>query len=107
MPELTDTQQDTHVSPSPMPPMELATGFWASKTPGAAPELDLFSSRSGDRGTTAPEPAEREGISELAEDYLVRGRPYHVGGFVQMLDQRLYAGWGRLTEAIRTNKATT
>ena len=117
-----------------MPLMELATGFWASKTLAAAHELDLFSSLSGGGGTTAAELAEREGIdqrpaemlltgcaslgllesnrgryrnSELAEEYLVRGKPYYFGGFVQMLDQRLYAGWGRLTEAIRTNRPTT
>lgn len=117
-----------------MPLMELATGFWASKTLAAAHELDLFSSLSGGGETTATEFAEREGIEErpaemlltgcaalgllegvegryrnsaLAEEYLVRGKPYYFGGFVQMLDQRLYAGWGRLTEAIRTNRPTT
>ncbi len=134
MPERTPTQETTHPSPSPMPLMELATGFWAFKTLAAAHELDLFSSLSRDGGTTIAELAQREGIeqrpaemlltgcaslgllestrgryhnSELAEEYLVRGRPYYFGGFVQMLDQRLYAGWARLTEAIRTNRPTT
>ncbi len=45
--------------------------------------------------------------SPLAEEFLVRGKPYYFGGFVQMLDQRLYPGWGRLAEAIRTNRPTT
>ena len=45
--------------------------------------------------------------SPLAEEFLVRGKPYYFGGLVQMLDQRLYPGWGRLTEAIRTNRPTT
>lgn len=45
--------------------------------------------------------------SALADDYLVRGKPYYFGGFVQMLDTRLYPGWGKLTEAIRTNRPTT
>ncbi|WP_340537585.1 methyltransferase [Nocardioides sp. GXZ039] len=117
-----------------MPLMELATGFWASKTLAAAHEMDLFSSLSRDGETTAAALAEREGIeqrpaemlltgcaslgllegtggryrnSALAEEYLVRGKPYYFGGFVQMLDQRLYDGWGRLTEAIRTDKPTT
>ncbi len=45
--------------------------------------------------------------SALAEEFLVRGKPYYFGGFVQMLDQRLYPGWGKLTEAIRTNRPTT
>jgi hypothetical protein len=114
--------------------MQLATGFWAFKTLAAAHELDLFSRLSGTAGTTSaalaaelgiePRPADmlltgcaalgllekREGRyvnSPLAEEFLVRGRPYYFGGFVLMLDQRLYPGWGRLTEAIRTNRPTT
>lgn len=43
----------------------------------------------------------------VAEEFLVRGKPYYFGGFVQMLDQRLYPGWGKLNEAIRTNRPTT
>jgi 3-hydroxy-5-methyl-1-naphthoate 3-O-methyltransferase len=43
----------------------------------------------------------------LSEAYLVRGKPYYFGGFVQMADKRLYAGWGKLTEALRTNRPTT
>lgn len=119
---------------SPLPLLQLATGFWASKTLAAAHELDVFSRLSGTEGTTASglagalaideRPAEllltgcaalgllelRDGRylnSPLAEEYLVRGKPYYFGGFVQMLDQRLYDGWGRLTEAIRTNRPTT
>ena len=43
----------------------------------------------------------------MSEAYLVKGRPYYFGGFVQMLDKRLYPGWGRLVEALRTNWPTT
>jgi hypothetical protein len=43
----------------------------------------------------------------LSETYLVRGKPYYFGGFVQMADQRLYAGLGKLIEALRTNRPTT
>jgi hypothetical protein len=43
----------------------------------------------------------------LSEAYLVRGKPYYFGGFVQMADKRLYAGWGKLAEALRTNRPTT
>jgi len=120
--------------PSPVPLMKLATGFWASKTLAAAHELDLFSLLSGSSGMTAAGFAEGLGIdqrpaellltgcaalgllegrngryvnSALAEEYLVRGKPYYFGGFVQMLDQRLYHGWGKLVEAIRTNLPTT
>lgn len=45
--------------------------------------------------------------SPIADAFLVRGKPDYFGGWVQMLDQRLYPGWGRLTEAIRTNRPTT
>src|SRR5262249_33155194 len=45
--------------------------------------------------------------SPLAAQYLVRGNPYYFGGFVEMLDKRLYPGWAKLTEAIRTNRPTT
>ena len=125
---------DTDRALSPVPLMQLTTGFWAFKTLAAAHELDLFSLLSGTPGTTAGRLAEALTIEErpaemlltgcaalgllekvdgryvnspLAEEFLVRGKPYYFGGFVQMLDQRLYPGWGRLTEAIRTNRPTT
>jgi hypothetical protein len=119
---------------SPVPLVQLTTGFWAFKTLAAAHELDLFSRLSGTTGVTVGELADVLGIEErpaemlltgcaalgllvkcsgryinspLAEEFLVRGKPYYFGGWVQMLDQRLYPGWGRLTEAIRTNRPTT
>ncbi|MGE0799528.1 MAG: methyltransferase [Lautropia sp.] len=120
--------------PSAVPLMGLSTGFWAFKTLAAAHELDLFSRLAGGTGITAagladalglqPRPAEmlltgcaalgllekadgRYRNTPLSEAYLVRGKPYYFGGFVQMADQRLYAGWGRLAEALRTNRPTT
>jgi hypothetical protein len=114
--------------------MQLTTGFWAFKTLAAAHELDLFSRLSGTPGTTAHVLAEELSIEErpaemlltgcaalgllekhdgryvnsaLAEEFLVRGKPSYFGGWVRMLDERLYAGWGRLGEAIRTNHPTT
>jgi predicted O-methyltransferase YrrM len=45
--------------------------------------------------------------SPLAENFLVRGCRYHFGGFVTMLDKRLYHGWDKLPEALRTNQPTT
>ena len=120
---------------SPVPLMQLATGFWAFKTLAAAHELDLFSRLSGTAGTTAGGLAEALAIEErpggdaahrlrrtraarertttamstarLREEFLVRGKPYYFGGLVQMLDQRLYPGGRRLAEAIRTNRPTT
>ena len=119
---------------SPVPLMQLTTGFWAFKTLAAAHELDLFSRLSGTAGTTAGELAEALDIDErpadmiltgctalgllvkndnryvnspLSEEFLVRGSPNYFGGWVRMLDQRLYPGWGKLAEAIRTNRPTT
>jgi 3-hydroxy-5-methyl-1-naphthoate 3-O-methyltransferase len=119
---------------SPIPLMQIATGFWASKTLAAANELNLLTRLSGTVGTTAEELAEALAIhlrpaemlltgcaalgllekqdgryrnSPLAEQFLVKGQPYYFGGFIEMLDKRLYPGWGKLTEAIRTNRPTT
>jgi predicted O-methyltransferase YrrM len=121
-------------APSPLPLMELSTAFWAFKTLASAHELDLFTRLSGTEGTTAERlaadlgvdvrPAEmlltgcaslgllhkhdgRYANSALSEEYLVRGKEYYFGGVVTMLDRRLYPGWGKLTEAIRTNRPTT
>ena len=120
--------------PSVAPLMALSTGFWAFKTLAAAHELDLFSRLAGGAGATVAELAERLGLhprpaemlltgcaalgllekadgryrnTPLSEAYLVRGKPYYFGGFVQMADKRLYAGWDKLTEALRTNRPTT
>jgi len=38
---------------SPVPLMQLSTGFWAFKTLAAAHEFDLFTRLSGGAGTTA------------------------------------------------------
>lgn len=45
--------------------------------------------------------------SPLAEEFLVEGKRYYFGGFVEMLDRRLYPGWGKLGEAVHTNRPTT
>lgn len=125
---------DERAGLSPVPLMQLATGFWAFKTLAAAHELDLFTRLSGTRGTTAGEISHVLGIagrpaamllagcaslgllekvdgryrnSPLSEEFLVRGKPYYFGGIVQMFDKRLYAGWGKLDEALRTDRPTT
>jgi 3-hydroxy-5-methyl-1-naphthoate 3-O-methyltransferase len=119
---------------SPLPLMELATGFWSFKTLASAYEMGLFERLSGTSGTTAGELADRLGIasrpaemlltgcaalglldrqngryvnSPLSDEYLVPGKPNHFGGLVTMFDRRLYAGWDKLTQAIRTNRPTT
>lgn len=129
-----------HTSLSPVPLMQLATGFRAFKTLAAAHELDMFTHLSatgstvGTAGMTADELGHALGVDErpaamllagcaslgllekvdgryrnspLAEEFLVRGKPYYFGGIVQMFDKRLYAGWGKLAEALRTNRPTT
>jgi hypothetical protein len=116
---------------TPVPLMQIATGFWAFKTLAAAQELDLLTRLAGGAETTAPELARELGIEQrpaemlltgcaslgllerghrgyrntaLSERFLVRGTPYYFGGLVTMFDRRLYPGWAKLTEAIRTNR---
>jgi predicted O-methyltransferase YrrM len=120
--------------PSPAPLMALSTGFWAFKAMAAAHELDLFSRLAGGGSTTGAELAEALGIhlrpaemlltgcaslglleisggryrnTPVSEAFLVRGKAHYFGGWIEMADKRLYAGWGKLTEAIRTNRPTT
>jgi len=119
---------------TPVPLMQLATAFWGFKTLAAAQELDLFTHVSISGPCTCEElsqwlridrrPAEmlltgcaalgllekdggRYYNSPLAAKFLVRGTPYFFGGFVEMLDKRLYPGWDKLLEALRTNRPTT
>lgn len=120
--------------PSPVPLMQLSTGFWAFKTLAAAHELGLFALLDTGRGITAdelaaalrihPRPAEmlltgcaslgllvrragRYFNAAISEAYLVPGKAAYFGGWIEMADKRLYAGWGRLAEALRTNRPTT
>ena len=120
--------------PSPIPLMALSTGFWAFKTLAAAHELGLFGLLAQGRSTTAaeladalridPRPAEmlltgcaalgllekdggRYRNAPLSEAYLVPGKPHYFGGWIDMADKRLYAGWGKLADALRTNRPTT
>ena len=128
-----DPVEQTHAL-SPLPLMQLSTAFWGFKALAAANELDLFTRFAGKSGTTVQELAEALSIdlrpaemlltgcaalgllqkqdrrycnTPLAETFLVRGKPYYFGGFVAMLDKRLYPGWDKLIEALRTNRPTT
>ncbi|MFI7547949.1 methyltransferase [Actinoplanes sp. NPDC049599] len=119
---------------TPTPLMDLVTGFWSFKTFAAAVELDLFSRLAGGRTLTVaaaeaelglPErPAdllltacaslgllERAGAgyrnSALAEEFLVRGKPYYFGGQVTYCDRRTYLPWHRVGEALRTDRPLT
>src|SRR5690349_16063682 len=96
---------------SPVPLMQLSTGFWASKTLFAAHTLDVFGVLSDRCGATPAELAKQLGIAErpaemlltgcaslglldkrhgryvnapLAQEYLVRGRPHYFGAFLDL-----------------------
>ncbi|GAA2639193.1 methyltransferase [Actinomadura fulvescens] len=118
---------------TPRPLMQIVSGFWASKTLAAACELELFTMLSatgaltadaiGDRLGLRPRPAEtlvtacaslglldvsdgRYGNSALAEEFLVKDKPYYFGGWVAGVDAHDYPGWMRLMDALRTDRPT-
>ncbi|WP_041840711.1 methyltransferase [Actinoplanes friuliensis] len=119
---------------TPTPLMDLVTGFWSFKTFAAAVELDLFSRLADGRALTVAEAEQELGLPErpadllltacaslglleragdgyrnsaLAEEFLVRGRPYYFGGQVSYCDQRTYLPWHRVGEALRTDRPLT
>jgi hypothetical protein len=111
--------------------MQLAIGFWASKTFLSAVELGVFGafadgpleltqlrSRLGlhERsahdffdalvalGMLRRDDAGRYSNSEEAELFLNPAKPGYVGGLIEMFNARLYGFWGSLTEALRTGE---
>jgi O-methyltransferase domain/Dimerisation domain len=114
--------------------MEVGTGFWPSKTLLSAVELDLFShlggeSMSGEEvgerlalhpraiydfldALVALHFLERDGQgtdgryrnSADAAAFLDEQSPTYVGGFLKMLNSRLYGFWGDFTEALKTGQ---
>jgi hypothetical protein len=114
--------------------MRLVSGFWSFKTFAAAVELGLFSRLADGKTITVEEavaefdlaerPAdtllaacaslgllERSGAgyrnTDLAEEFLVAGRPYYFGGLVRYCDARTYLPWHRIGEALRTDQPLT
>ena len=107
--------------------MKLGTGFWASKTLLSAVELGVFTvlsnapenltalqeklglhkraARDFLDGLVALKLLEREGglYRNTAETdcFLDRAKPTYIGGFLELLNARIYAEWGSLTEALR------
>ncbi|GGM12306.1 MULTISPECIES: methyltransferase [Micromonospora] len=119
---------------TPTPLMGIVTGYWAFKTLAAAVELDLFGRLAGARVITRAEAEQEFGLperpadlflaacaslgllekagdgyrnTELAEQFLVPGRPHYFGGQVRYCDERTYLPWHRITEALRSDKPLT
>jgi 3-hydroxy-5-methyl-1-naphthoate 3-O-methyltransferase len=119
---------------SPLPIMQMVMGFQVSKTLAVAHDLELFSRLSRIGGATLSQLAAACGIDErpaemlltacvsigllesngghyantaLAEQFLVPGKPYYLGGYVHMVDDRLYLAWNELGEAVRGNHPLT
>ncbi|MCP3709949.1 acetylserotonin O-methyltransferase [Paraburkholderia sp. CNPSo 3274] len=113
---------------SPQKLLQLAMGFWASKTLLSAVELDLFTIL-GSGPRTAPQLMDElqlhprsahdfldalvalglldrdDGLyrnSAEAGAFLDRAKPGCIAGFLLMTNNRLYPFWGALTEALRT-----
>ncbi len=114
--------------------MEIATGFWPSKTLLSAVELELFTLLGEGRmsgreiqanldlhpravadfldGLVALKILERDGEgpeagyrnSEESAYFLDKNQPTYIGGFLEMLNARLYRFWGDLTEALQTGR---
>ncbi|WP_250030324.1 acetylserotonin O-methyltransferase [Paractinoplanes maris] len=119
---------------TPTPLMGLVTGFWSFKTFAAAVELELFTRLAGGQVITVADAEAELGLPErpadlllaacaslglltrdgdgyrnsaLAEEFLVKGKPYYFGGQVAYCDQRTYLPWHRIGEALRTDRPLT
>ncbi|MFE5678730.1 methyltransferase [Streptomyces erythrochromogenes] len=121
--------------PTPVPLMELTTGFWRFKVLAAAVELGLFTLLARLDGADAPRIGAELGLhprpvrmllacctalgllerdddggyrnAPTAREFLVEGRPHYFGGFVRYSDRYGFPGWDRLGEALRGNRPTT
>jgi hypothetical protein len=110
--------------------MEIGRGFMAAKTLMTATELGLFSELASGP-LDAEELRRRLGVHPRAardffdalvalgvldrdgerysntlesDTFLDRAKPTYIGGFLEMLNARLYAFWGALGEALRTGR---
>jgi hypothetical protein len=111
--------------------MQLAMGFWASKTLLSAVEIGVFGALAdGPLDLTAlrlrlglheraardffdalvalgllkRDDAGRYNNGEEADHFLDPTRPGYIGGIIEMFNARLYGFWGSLTEALRTGE---
>ncbi|MET0423778.1 MAG: methyltransferase [Actinoplanes sp.] len=119
---------------TPTPLMGLVSGFWSFKTLAVAVELDLFTRLAGGRTLSVAGARDELGLPErpadllltacaslgllerdgdgyrntaLAEEFLVRGRPYYFGGQVTYCDVRTYLPWHNIGQALRTDRPLT
>jgi hypothetical protein len=114
--------------------MQVAMGFWPSKTVLSAVELELFT-QLGSESMTGEEIGERLGLHPRAIDdfldtlvalrlleadgdgddrsyrntaetatFLNKRSPTYIGGILEMANARLYGFWGDLTEALKTGE---
>ncbi|MFD9704617.1 methyltransferase [Lentzea sp. NPDC059081] len=119
---------------TPIPLMELTTGFWKFKALAAAVDIGLFAAVHRRGEATAADLVADLGLEPRplrmllgsctalglldkdgrgyrnappAAEFLVPGGERYFGGFVQYSDRHAYPAWGRLQEALRTNAPTT
>lgn len=119
-------QTEARLTPENM--LKLAMGFWGSKVLLSAVELGVFTEIASNP-STAEELAKRLGLSErghrdfldalvslklLTRDggiyrnspdtdlYLDKNKPTYLGGFLEMVNTRIYPSWANLTEALKT-----
>jgi hypothetical protein len=119
----------SHLTPERI--VQLALGFWASKTLLSAIELGLFTELSKGRldaqticerlglhprsihdfldALVALRMLERNADNQYsnapdADRFLDQGKSTYIGGMLEMANDRLYGFWGSLTEALRTGR---
>ena len=120
--------------PNPSRIMETATGFWTSKVLLTAVELDLFTTLNDDQLTAAElgerlalhprgtydffdalvalgflnrdgdGPDGRYRNTPETSVFLNSGSPAYIGGWATMLNDRLYAHWGRLSDVLKSGR---
>lgn len=122
--------QSPELSVNPGPIMGLVFGYWQSRILLAAVEHEVFTELS-ERPATSAELADRLGLAPLgtndllvglshlgllhsedgkftnsavADRFLVRGRPEHLGGYLRFCEQELNPAWDGLATSLRTGK---
>src|SRR3954469_17921235 len=126
---MTNNVNPNQVTPDKL--MQIGVGFWSSKALLSAVELGLFTelakgpldakqlaTKLGVHPRSARDffdtlvslglldraPDERYRNAAEAEQFLDRAKPSYLGGMLEMANDRLYAAWGNLTEALRTGR---